>query len=195
MSDLKPSSLKVVELRAELSKRSLPTKGKKDELVTRLTEALEAEENNSSNSEQVIEEPVEKEQESVEQEQIAEEQPTDVSQSSDKGEGGKVTEQPAEQLIEKPQEQLVEKPQEQLIEKPQEQLIEKPQEQLIEKPQEQLIEKPQEQLIEKHQEQLTVKLDEQLVEKKAETMENDGDSRLKRKRLENNIDEEGRERE
>ncbi|KAI9470821.1 MAG: hypothetical protein EXX96DRAFT_653899 [Benjaminiella poitrasii] len=37
------SKLKVVELRSELSKRNLPTKGRKDELVARLNEAVEAE--------------------------------------------------------------------------------------------------------------------------------------------------------
>ncbi|ORE06625.1 hypothetical protein BCV72DRAFT_120334 [Rhizopus microsporus var. microsporus] len=41
MTDL--ASLKVVELRAELSNRNLSTKGKKNELVARLTEAMEAE--------------------------------------------------------------------------------------------------------------------------------------------------------
>ncbi|KAI8062373.1 uncharacterized protein B0P05DRAFT_556695 [Gilbertella persicaria] len=53
MSDKPLSSLKVVELREELSKRNLPTKGKKDELISRLTEALEAEKN------QVADKPIE----------------------------------------------------------------------------------------------------------------------------------------
>ena len=43
MSNIDPSSLKVVELREELKKRGKDTKGKKAELVERLELALEAE--------------------------------------------------------------------------------------------------------------------------------------------------------
>ena len=39
-ADIDPSSLKVVELREELKKLGLATKGKKAELIERLTEAL-----------------------------------------------------------------------------------------------------------------------------------------------------------
>ncbi|KAF7721988.1 hypothetical protein EC973_003870 [Apophysomyces ossiformis] len=43
MPTIVPSSLRVVDLRAELLKRKLPTKGKKDELIARLEEALKNE--------------------------------------------------------------------------------------------------------------------------------------------------------
>ncbi|KAI8883676.1 hypothetical protein K501DRAFT_218903 [Backusella circina FSU 941] len=55
MSAIKPSSLKVVELRQELSKRGLATKGKKDELVARLTEALAAENSTQEQQESQLE--------------------------------------------------------------------------------------------------------------------------------------------
>ncbi|KAI8061911.1 hypothetical protein BDF21DRAFT_131797 [Thamnidium elegans] len=58
MSSIDPSSLKVVDLRAELSKRNLPTKGKKDELIERLNEALELQSNQKS-VEPLIEQPKE----------------------------------------------------------------------------------------------------------------------------------------
>lgn len=66
---LDPSSLKVTELRAELSNRNLSTKGKKNELVARLTEVLETEkpaEEAVSNEEEKSDLETKSEQESLE---------------------------------------------------------------------------------------------------------------------------------
>ncbi|KAI8640417.1 hypothetical protein BD408DRAFT_419865 [Parasitella parasitica] len=198
MSDFKPSSLKVTELRAELSKRGLPTKGKKDELVARLTEAL-GRENSSDGNEQLIDEPAEK-QASVEQEKIVKKDSTNAIQTNDTveitSESSAVIEQSTEQLIEKPLETVaksveppIKKPADQIIKKPEEQLIERSaeevvqvpivtdidqsstkvnKEQALEKPQEGVIAKPQAQQVEKHQESLIEKPQEQLIEKPQE---------------------------
>ncbi|KAI8369490.1 uncharacterized protein BYT42DRAFT_502963, partial [Radiomyces spectabilis] len=56
MSNIVPSSLRVVDLRAELSKRQLPTKGKKDELIARLEEALQQEQSEQEQQKDATEE-------------------------------------------------------------------------------------------------------------------------------------------
>ncbi|KAG0181075.1 hypothetical protein DFQ28_007395 [Apophysomyces sp. BC1034] len=81
MPTIVPSSLRVVDLRAELLKRKLPTKGKKDELIARLEEALKnelseenaTEEQNDSKVEEKGEEKKEKEEEEKE-EKVVEQQ-------------------------------------------------------------------------------------------------------------------------
>lgn len=209
MSDIKPSSLKVVDLRAELSKRGLPTKGKKDELVARLTEALAAtaDESSTTTKEPVIKEPnqvVNEKQDApaVEQQQQTEQvtqetavttvvhedatQETAVEESSKE----QLIVEPAEQAVARPSEELIQKPAEGLIQKPAEQVIEEPVEQVIVQTTEQVTEKTKEPLIEKPDEQMVEEPQEQLVEKPAEqviqSQANDSsDTGLKRKRLEN----------
>lgn len=95
MSPIDPSSLKVVDLRAELSKRNLPTKGKKDELIERLTEALESETDEKSD-EPLIEQPKEQ----VTEEALIEKQ--DALEDSEE----KPVEKPEETPIESPKEEV-----------------------------------------------------------------------------------------
>ncbi|KAF1796738.1 hypothetical protein V8B55DRAFT_1394330 [Mucor lusitanicus] len=194
MSDIKPSSLKVVELRAELSKRGLATKGKKDELVARLTEALAADESTISNQEPATEEEPKKiieEKEAApaveqQQEQVTQETTTTTVIHGDTAQetvveaskeeqlivkpAEKVIAQPAEELIKKPAEEVIEKPAEEVIEKPAEEVIEKPAEEVIEKPAEQVIEKPVEEVIVQTTEQVVEKTEEQIIEKPDEEM-------------------------
>ncbi|RCH87513.1 hypothetical protein CU097_008392 [Rhizopus azygosporus] len=64
-----PASLKVVELRAELSNRNLSTKGKKNELVARLTEAMEAEQTPHDGADNNEQEATSKEEDKTEKEE------------------------------------------------------------------------------------------------------------------------------
>lgn len=96
MASIDPSSLKVVDLRAELGKRNLSTKGKKDELIERLTEALESQTNEESD-EPLIEQP--KEQVTVEV--LIEKQ--------------EVLEDLEEKPVEKPEETPIESPKEEKV--------------------------------------------------------------------------------
>ncbi|KAK4509480.1 uncharacterized protein ATC70_007832 [Mucor velutinosus] len=189
MSDIKPSSLKVVDLRAELSKRGLPTKGKKDELVARLTEALAAPaaDENTTNNEPVIEEEPkevveEKEAASVveqqEQQQVTQEITVTTVVNEDTTQRTVIEESNEEQLIVKPAEEVVARPAEEVVEMPAEKVIEEPAEKVIEKPTEevmvqtteQVIKKAEEQIIEKPDKQMIEKIDEQLVEKSQEQL-------------------------
>ncbi|GAN08219.1 conserved hypothetical protein [Mucor ambiguus] len=214
MSDIKPSNLKVVDLRAELSKRGLPTKGKKDELVARLTEALAApapalDESTSTDKEPVIEEePKEVAEEKKDapvvegqqQEQVTEEttvttvinedttQKTVIEESKEEQliirPAEEVAAQPAKDLVKMAAEKVIEKPVEEVVVQTIEQVIEKTDEQLLQKPQEQLVQKPDEQLSEELQEQGIRTPDAQVSESQANDSSN-ADAGLKRKRLEN----------
>ncbi|KAG1103690.1 hypothetical protein G6F42_017189 [Rhizopus arrhizus] len=199
MSDIKPSSLKVVDLRAELSKRGLSTKGKKDELVARLTEAL-ATDNDSSNNQPAIEELKEVEEKEAasaveeQQEQAIQEITDTITTNKDTAQDAVVEEskeeqlivQPAEEIIVRPAEEVIEKPAEEIVEEPAEDVtaklaedvVEKPAEEVIvqvtelvaEKTQEEVVEKADEQVIEKPQEQLIERPDEQMIEKPQEEL-------------------------
>ncbi|CEI91398.1 hypothetical protein G6F70_005227 [Rhizopus microsporus] len=75
-----PASLKVVELRAELSNRNLSTKGKKNELVARLTEAMEAEQathDGADNNEQEATSKEEEEDKAEKEEKVENAQPAE----------------------------------------------------------------------------------------------------------------------
>ncbi|KAI8377375.1 hypothetical protein BD560DRAFT_390921 [Blakeslea trispora] len=179
-----PSSLKVVELREELSKRHLPTKGKKEELVNRLTEAIEAEKQQAQEESAV---------EAVVHEQAVDQQLTiskteevvsitevklDVEPIEDSKEATstKSVTETTEQLKKESVEQLAdlskkepkEEPRTQLVEKPVEQLTEQLTEQLIEEPTENPVEQPAEQPIEQLAEKPTEKPVEQPTEQPTE---------------------------
>ncbi|CAO0799806.1 unnamed protein product [Mucor circinelloides] len=183
MSDIKPSSLKVVDLRAELSKRGLSTKGKKDELVARLTEAL-ATDNDSSNNQPAIEELKEVEEKEAasaveeQQEQAIQESTDAITTNKDTAQDAVVEESKEEQLIVQPAEEIIVRPAEEVIEKPAEEIVEEPAEDVTAKPAEDVVEKPAEEVIvqvtelvaEKTQEEVVEKADKQVIEKPQEQL-------------------------
>ncbi|KAI8991371.1 hypothetical protein BDF20DRAFT_831417 [Mycotypha africana] len=92
MSEINPSALKVVELRAELSKRGLPQKGKKDELIARLTEAIEADKKNKEQIEQEKEQDNKKTEEETETASKAQDSNKDNTNLENKDEATILTE-------------------------------------------------------------------------------------------------------
>lgn len=149
-----PSSLKVTELRAELSSRKLPTKGKKDELIARLKEALENENTNEAAEATSTEKPAETSEESnaaeveakdpVEEdtEKLVEpvEETTTAAQVTEKVEEMEV-EQPVAEVTEVPKETAVVESEEQSSEKIEEKVKDAAQEETIEESKKDIIEK------------------------------------------------------
>lgn len=195
MGSIDPAALRVVDLKVELSNRGLPTKGKKDELVARLTEALEEEKNDNVSSTEKSsssEENVETQQE----EQVAEKPVEDFVKKTEEP----VAEKPAEEVAEKPvEEQIIEKPVEAVIEKPKEQAVAKPKEQVVEESKEAVIETPMEEVIQESKEEVIEKPKEEVVEKPKEKVikkpkeeviakESMDADRLKRRRSEDAVD-------
>jgi len=88
--------LKVVELKAALSERGINTKGKKDELIKRLLEAMAADEQSNDQEEAVQSEPEvaeEAKEESSEEPSHSNEQPPDRNASG----GGEIIEKAQEE--------------------------------------------------------------------------------------------------
>ncbi|KAI8989528.1 hypothetical protein BDB01DRAFT_833626 [Pilobolus umbonatus] len=184
-----PPSLKVVELRAELSKRGLSTKGKKDELIKRLTEHLnnqhkeeeEAKELQAQNEDTVSSTPVVEVSEDKAAEEVAiKEEPASESVSVEVAVESveEMNTKSAEEVNESTQKESTfvevevsdETPKEESRVKQEEKLIERPAEEVIEKPAEELIERPAEELIERPAEELIMRPAEELIERPAEEL-------------------------
>ncbi|KAJ2848549.1 hypothetical protein IWW36_003232 [Coemansia brasiliensis] len=103
MTKLVPSKLKVAELRKELSKRKLPTDGRRNELVERLKAALEEAEETQEETQTVAEAENEADDQIDllpvdEQENMAMESTGEAEASAADGVAQEVDEQPAEQM-------------------------------------------------------------------------------------------------
>lgn len=107
MSSTDWSSLKVVELRAELQSRGLPTKGVKADLVKRLTEADAEEAENPEEAEDVEKAGAEAEAEAgadVDTAQVNNEPVTEVGPEEDMPDASPQTDDPSNQKAQEPQE-------------------------------------------------------------------------------------------